>query len=353
LRVNLFTLWILLTYCILQLLRKYSARLNETVACVYNKSRPTSDILDRRNVFSQSIQALIVQAHSSDITIQFSTFGSIEAALDTVVSDIDISLCFVHAFGYNETVKSKPSKVLNDIADKLENSINKKFIDRRTGERVKVPVLKIHDPQAEISLDISIENTNAQKKTCLLRVCGDIDQRFRYLVCLVKYWAHCRQINDAKYNTLNSLAYTLCVVQFLQTRNPPILPCFPVLTFGNYVSLASFQNICSDFGMKNKGFGGGNKQRSEELLVHFMFFMFEFCSGRPERMYINVRDGMLKPKEDCEFKDDFLCIEDLLDPTINVAKSVRPWTFEQIKSEFSRACTIFKKSGDFDEVCQC
>ena len=120
---------------------------------------------------------------------------------------MDISLHFVDHTGGTESVKSNSTRILSYIANQLELAFNSEYtIERRTGKRVKVPVLKIQHHIARISLDISIENTDAQKKTCFPRACGVIDPRFRILVCLVKYWAHCRQINDAKYNTLNSTA---------------------------------------------------------------------------------------------------------------------------------------------------
>jgi hypothetical protein len=47
-----------------------------------------------------------------------------------------------------------------------------------------------------------------------------------------------------------------------------------------------------------------------------------------------------------------LCIEDLFDPVINVAKSLVNETFASIKLEILRACTLLTKTGDFDKVCE-
>jgi DNA polymerase sigma len=225
--------------------------------------------------------------------------------------------------------------------------------EKRTGARV--PVLKIKHSTAGITLDISIENTNAHKKTRFLCACAEIDPRFRTLVCLVKYWAHRRRINDAANKTLNSFAYTLALIQFLQTRSPSILPSFHDLSTANHVSLEEYNNICSDFEVKYKGFGGQNSQSNEDLLAQFMHFMLEICSESYPRRCISVRQGTLKAAAYCDFKEDLLCIEDVFDTTCNVARSVTSdhLSFPMIQNEFSRACQILDERGDFVMVCQC
>jgi DNA polymerase sigma len=45
---------------------------------------------------------------------------------------------------------------------------------------------------------------------------GAADDRFRRLCLLVKWWAKTRGINDASTGTMNSYAYSLLVLFFLQ-----------------------------------------------------------------------------------------------------------------------------------------
>mmetsp|Transcript_5623 Transcript_5623/g.12492 ORF Transcript_5623/g.12492 Transcript_5623/m.12492 type:complete len:466 (-) Transcript_5623:139-1536(-) len=336
-----------------------SVKLKETVAYVYDRTRPTPDIQEMRNACSQRIQNMIFQL--IERLAEFSTFGpvttlpfgSIEAGIDTISSDINISLHYGYFFGDTETIKSESSRILTCIANELELSSNSKFsIERRTGHLVRVPVLKIYDHTAGYSVDISIENSNAHKKTCFLRACVEIDPRFRCLACLVKYWAHCRQINDAKYKFLNSFAYTLAVNQFLQIQSPPILPRFPDFILATHAKLVEYEIICTDLKNSYKGFGEKNKQTPEELLVKFMFFMSEIFEENNERKCISVRHGMLKPTAAFVFGKDLLCIEDLFDPAINVARSLVAQTFARIKHEFLRACTVLNETEDFTKACQ-
>lgn len=41
---------------------------------------------------------------------------------------------------------------------------------------------------------------------------------------IIKHWAKSRDINDPRTGTMGSYGLILCLIQFLQTRNPPVLP---------------------------------------------------------------------------------------------------------------------------------
>ncbi len=150
-----------------ELFRKHAKNLKETITWVYFGSRPSSDIHEKRNSFSRMVQMLIVQ--SSESTIEFSTYGSIVAGLDTIYSNVkvDISLRFVDLIEDNAIIKSTSSAILKRISDQLKSVLDKECcIDPRIGDGVRVPVIKIHHYITGISLDISIENSNAHKKLC-------------------------------------------------------------------------------------------------------------------------------------------------------------------------------------------
>lgn len=50
------------------------------------------------------------------------------------------------------------------------------------------------------------------------------DPRVKELAYVVKHWAKRRCVNNASEGTLSSYGYLLCLVHFLQTRNPPVVP---------------------------------------------------------------------------------------------------------------------------------
>ncbi|CAM9858125.1 unnamed protein product, partial [Choristocarpus tenellus] len=53
---------------------------------------------------------------------------------------------------------------------------------------------------------------------------SEADPRVKALAYVVKHWAKCRRINNASEGTLSSYGYLLCLLHFLQTRDPPVVP---------------------------------------------------------------------------------------------------------------------------------
>src|SRR5204863_6305226 len=75
---------------------------------------------------------------------------------------------------------------------------------------------------------------------------------------LRKYWAKSRMLNDAAGGgTLTSYTWILMVINFLQTRDPPILPSLQKLPhrqrMSNGIDVGFFDDISKlkDFGSKN------------------------------------------------------------------------------------------------------
>ena len=75
-----------------------------------------------------------------------------------------------------------------------------------------------------IDCDISVHNPLAVRNTRLLATYAKCDPRLREVAYVVKHWAKRRKVNNASEGTLSSYGYLLCLVHFLQTRNPPVLP---------------------------------------------------------------------------------------------------------------------------------
>ena len=69
-----------------------------------------------------------------------------------------------------------------------------------------------------------MQNDLPVHKSQLLKEYSSIDARLRPLIMLVKAWSKARGINSAPQGTLNSFAYCVLVLHFLQRLQPPILP---------------------------------------------------------------------------------------------------------------------------------
>ena len=81
---------------------------------------------------------------------------------------------------------------------------------------------------------------------------------------IIKYWAKSRLLNDAAGGgTLTSYTWILMVINFLQTRDPPILPSLHEIEykqrFSNGIDVGFFDDIArlKNFGSKNTESLGG------------------------------------------------------------------------------------------------
>lgn len=75
-----------------------------------------------------------------------------------------------------------------------------------------------------VDVDISVHNPLALRNSQMLKAYSKCDQRLIALAYMVKYWAKRRHVNNASEGTLSSYGYILCLIHFLQTRQPAILP---------------------------------------------------------------------------------------------------------------------------------
>ncbi|KAI9209644.1 uncharacterized protein BJ171DRAFT_5142 [Polychytrium aggregatum] len=76
--------------------------------------------------------------------------------------------------------------------------------------RTRVPIVKFKDPVSGIRCEMGIQNRGAAKSYELVKTYAMIDDRFKYLVLVVKYWAKMRSLNEPHFGTLSrSVAFSL------------------------------------------------------------------------------------------------------------------------------------------------
>jgi hypothetical protein len=88
----------------------------------------------------------------------------------------------------------------------------------------RIPIVLFTDPVSGMDCDISFNNPLAIRNTLLLASYSVIDPRVRQLAYVIKHWAKQRKANSPHEGTLSSYGYLLCLVHFLQSRNPPVVP---------------------------------------------------------------------------------------------------------------------------------
>ncbi|XP_039817811.1 terminal uridylyltransferase 4-like isoform X4 [Panicum virgatum] len=129
----------------------------------------------------------------------------------------------------------------------------------------RVPVLKVTDQGTGVECDISIENKDGMSRSMIIKFISSIDERFRILCYLMKFWAKAHDVNSPKDQTMSSMSIISLVAFHLQTRRPPILPAFSaILKDGS--DFASIEKNVSLF----NGFGSSNKESIAELFVSMM-----------------------------------------------------------------------------------
>jgi hypothetical protein len=132
----------------------------------------------------------------------------------------DLDMCMAFPRGGPPTALSPP-EIVERLAEQLEAAGMTDVVPRSTA---RIPILLFKDGVSGLDCDISLENPLAVRNTQLLMMYSRVDPRVRYLAYVVKHWARQRRINSPSEGTLSSYAYVLLVLQFLQTRRPPLVP---------------------------------------------------------------------------------------------------------------------------------
>jgi DNA polymerase sigma len=275
-------------------------------------------------------------------------FGS--SANDMCLASGDIDLCLI----INEDAAGPESLLVKQLGQLLERN-NMKNVSPLP--RARVPIVKFRDPMSRLSCDICINNPLAIHNTRLVADYSRIDPRVRILSYLVKYWAKKRQVNNPYEGTLSSYAYINLVIFYLQTRNPPVLPCLQSMADDYTDRLIVDKYDCTYFSDIDSlvGFGTQNVDSVAELLYGFFRF-YAYDYDYIEKV-VCIRKASALAKSDkgwskSQFRENnWICIEDPFEVTHNLGRVCDKESLNFIRSEFRRASKVLTQSGSFRFVC--
>ncbi|RLU25606.1 hypothetical protein DMN91_001763 [Ooceraea biroi] len=233
------------------------------------------------------------------------------------------------------------------------------FIEQLQLIQAKVPIIRFCDGLQNLKVDLNCNNAVGIRNTQLLYCYSKLDWRVRPLVLLVKLWAQCHDINNAKDMTISSYSLVLMVIHFLQCGvNTPVLPCLHSMfagKFGPHTDIYSI-DIHEDLRIPSSVRLPENRQPLGELLVEFFKYYITFDFSR---YAISVRLASKIPIEECRMaqspKNDphqwkYLCIEEPFDLT-NTARSVYdPNVFTRIKQIFHITYQRLAESRDLSLI---
>ncbi|OAD07903.1 hypothetical protein MUCCIDRAFT_135215, partial [Mucor lusitanicus CBS 277.49] len=274
-------------------------------------------------------------------------FGSSQNNLGTNQSDVDI--CISTSWNGLRCIKT------------LANVLRKNGLQIvRTIPRAKVPIVKIWDPVLQLACDLNVNNLLALQNTRMIKTYVAIDPRVRPLILIIKHWAKQRQLNDAASGgTLSTYTWTCMVINFLQTRNPPILPNLheiPHTLSNDNVQINGMNSSFCDDLSRLVGFGRSNHESLGGLLyAFFRKFAFEFDYAT---QVISVRSGKLLSRYEKGWHKGMesrraLCIEEPFDTRRNLGNSADETSVRGLQLEFERAVNILLETGgNLDSLCR-
>ncbi|KAI0405576.1 hypothetical protein F4802DRAFT_175689 [Xylaria palmicola] len=306
---------------------------------LYDRLQPTEAVETKRQKLVQKLEKLLNDNWPGhDIRVHL--FGSSGNLLCSDDSDVDI--CIV-----------TPWKELEGIC-MLADLLAKHGMERVVCvASAKVPIVKIWDPELELSCDMNVNNTLALENTRMIKTYVCIDERVRPLAMIIKYWTRRRILNDAAFGgTLSSYTWICMIIAFLQLRQPPVLPALHQRPHQKLPrqdgEIAAFADDIDSL----RGFGDQNKSSLGKLLFEFFrFFAHEFDYSTS---VLSVRLGKLITKHDKKWHlalNNQLCVEEPFNFNRNLGNTADDTAFRGIHLELRRAFDFIAR-GRLEECCE-
>ncbi|KAA8568123.1 hypothetical protein EYC84_008525 [Monilinia fructicola] len=315
--------------------RKLSTDMRE----LYDRLLPTAETDERRRKLVLKLEDMFNKEWPGH-DIQVHVFGSSGNLLCTDESDVDICI----------TTDWKAMEGVCMIAELLAKNGMQKVICVSTA---KVPIVKIFDPDLKLFCDMNVNNTLALENTRMIKTYIEIDPRVRPLAMIIKHWTKSRVINDAAFGgTLSSYTWICMIINFLQSREPPVLPALhqrPHLKLptkdGGESSFGDDVDALKEFGQKNKSTLG-------ELL--FQFFRFYGHEYDYENQVVSVRSGKQISKQEKGWSigtNNKLCVEEPFNVGRNLGNTADEFSVVGIHMEMRRAFDLISV-GKLEECCE-
>ena len=153
--------------------------------------------------------------------------------------------------------------------------------------------------------------------------------------------------------TISSYTWICMILNFLQTRDPPVLPSLHSLPYRNTPESGFADDLD-----KLRGFGDGNKESLGQLL--FRFFRCYGYEVKYEKSVISVREGRLLAREEKMWHEaglkkearNRLCVEEPFNTERNLGNSADNWAWNGIHLEIRRAFDMLADGGQLDKACE-
>ncbi|OAL48224.1 hypothetical protein IQ07DRAFT_93189 [Pyrenochaeta sp. DS3sAY3a] len=314
---------------------------------LYDRLQPTQQDIDIRDTFVKKVQR-ILETEFPGTEFKVHIFGSSGNMLWTAESDVDICI-------------QTPMKRLEEM-HMLAEALDKHGMDRVVCiPAAKVRIVKIWDPELKLACDINVNNVAAIENTRMIKTYIQIDDRVRPLAMIIKHWTKRRILNDAGIGgTISSYTWICLILNFLQTREPPVLPALhnlPDRAIDESTGRPSLGAFADDI-EKLRGFGKKNKKTLGELL--FDFFRLYGHEVDYEKEAISVRQGKRITREERGWHPggghkegvNRLCVEEPFNTERNLGNSADGYAWRGIHLELRRAFDLLADGQQLEKACE-
>jgi DNA polymerase sigma len=314
---------------------------------LYDRLQPSLENTHKRDRFVQKVQHILETEFPGNLS-KVHVFGSSGNMLYTTESDVDICI-------------QTPMTQLEEMHPLAE------ALDKHGMERVvcipqaKVRIVKVWDPELELACDMNINNVAALENTRMIKTYIQIDERVRPLAMIIKHWTKQRLLNDAGIGgTISSYTWICMIINFLQTRNPPILPALHKLPFRE-IDKATGQPSHSGFADdvdKLRGFGDANTESVGQLLFHF--FRLYGHEVDYEKEAVSIRQGKRITREEKGWHPgggqkegtNRLCVEEPFNIERNLGNSADDYAWRGLHLEIRRAFDLLADGQQLGKACE-
>ncbi|KAF2995989.1 hypothetical protein E8E13_000289 [Curvularia kusanoi] len=314
---------------------------------LFDRLQPSRENTHKRDGFVKKVQRILETEFPGNLS-KVHVFGSSGNMLYTTDSDVDICI-------------QTPMTLLEEMHP-LAEALHKHGMERVVCiPQAKVRIVKVWDPEYELACDMNVNNVAALENTRMIRTYIQIDDRVRQLAMIIKHWTKQRLLNDAGIGgTISSYTWICLIINFLQTRQPPILPALHNLPFREIDSTTgqpSNSGFADDVDQL-RGFGDANKESIGQLLFHF-FRQYAYEVDY-EKEVISVRQGKRIPREEKLWHPgggqkegtNRLCVEEPFNIERNLGNSADDYAWRGLHLEIRRAFDLLADGQQLGKACE-
>ncbi|KAF2638502.1 hypothetical protein P280DRAFT_71772 [Massarina eburnea CBS 473.64] len=321
-------------------------KLTGDMRAMYDRLQPTKENTQRRDQFVKKLQNILEKEFPGN-EFKVHVFGSSGNMLYTSESDVDICI---------QTPMVKLEEMHGLAAALAKHGMEKVVCI----PQAKVRIVKVWDPALNLHCDMNVNNTLALENTRMIKTYVQIDERVRQLAMIVKYWTKQRILNDAALGgTISSYTWICMILNFLQTRDPPIIPSLHKLPHKAVdPSTGKAKSDFADDLSKLVGFGENNQESLGQLLFHF--FRRYGHEVDYESHVISVRQGCLLKREEKNWHlaglqkeaRNRLCVEEPFNTERNLGNSADEFAWRGIHLELRRAFDLLADGQQLEKACE-